>query len=275
MKFPFLQADISEDKIKMISLNEVVPNPHQPRRDFDQKELEELAESIKNYGVIQPITVRINDEDKYELIAGERRLRASKLLKLEKIPAVIRDFSNQEMAEVALVENLQRRDLDFLEEARAYQQLLEKFNLTQQELAEKIGKSQSTIANKLRLLNLPTDVRKFLNSPVISERHARALLKLKSLDDQLEIVRKIIENELTVKETEVLVKKILNPEKEEKKVVTLYRDLRLFTNTLNKTIEEIKTAGIDLKVEKEEKEGFIEYKILFPKKGYKRGDDIE
>lgn len=265
MKLPFIQTDNNNTEVEMIPVNKIKPNPFQPRIEFNRQDLEELAESIKNFGVVQPLTVR-KREDWYELIAGERRLRATKLLGYNEIPAIVRKYNDQEMAEIALVENLQRKDLDFLEEAQAYKKLIDEFGFTQRELAEKIGKSQSTVANKLRILNLPTDVCNYFSSPLITERHARALLKLEKKEEQVEVVKKIIKEELTVKETEKLIDSKINKKTNKNKVITLYKDLRLFTNTLNKTIKEMKTAGIDLKVEKEDKDDYIEYKILFPKK---------
>lgn len=264
MKFPFLQGDKNKDQVMMIPLDKIKPNPYQPRTDFNEEEIEELADSIKTYGVIQPVTLRPRG-DIYELIVGERRLRASRRLGLKEIPAVVKDFSDQEVAEIALVENLQRKNLNFLEEAEAYQKLLKNFALTQSELAERIGKSQSTIANKLRLLNLHTDVRKHFNSDLISERHARALLKLKDKNKQIEVIKKVKEKELTVKETEKLVNDLLSKDSQKRKVITVCKDLRVFTNTLKKTIKEMQVAGLKVEVDKEEDNRYIEYRIRLPK----------
>jgi len=180
MKIPFLNQENEKNKeqITEIKVEKIKTNPFQPRQEFKQKEIEELAQSIDNFGLIQAIIVR-KIEGGYELIAGERRLRAAKFLGKEVIPAVIKDFNDQEMAEIALIENLQRKDLNFLEEAQAYQRLLDEFDLTQNELAARVSKSQSTIANKLRLLKLSINVRKEILAADLSERHGRALLKLK------------------------------------------------------------------------------------------------
>ena len=178
--------------VQELPLNDIRPNPYQPRRQFSEGELAELADSIRRYGVLQPIVVRSGDEG-LELVAGERRLRACKMLGLDTIPAVVRDLSDEDLAVLALVENLQREDLHFLEEAQGYQRLLEEFGLTQEELAKRIGKSQSTIANKIRLLKLSPPVQDFISREIISERHARALLKLPGEEEQLAILEKIIE----------------------------------------------------------------------------------
>jgi ParB family chromosome partitioning protein len=266
MKLPFLKNNKENDEVEMIEISDIVSNPYQPRDTFESNSIKELADSIDSFGIIQPLTIR-ERKDKYELIAGERRLRAAKFLGYEKVPAIVRNFNNQEMAEIALVENLQRKDLDFVEESHAYTRLLEEFDLTQKELAEKIGKSQSTIANKLRILNLPKRVQKKVKSPKITERHARALLKLSDLEKQLNLIEKIKTNELTVRETEKIIKKILkNDEKKvEQKVTTVFKDLRVFTNSLNNTIDEMKEAGLEVRVEKNKSDEFIEYSIRLPK----------
>ena len=269
MKIPFIINDRSNkdgEKIIKILINAVIHNPYQPRTDFDEDEIKGLALSIKNYGIIQPITVRRKD-DKFELIAGERRLRASKYLGLEEIPAIVKDISEEKLAEIALVENLQRKDLTFLEETRAYQQILTKFNLKQKELAEKIGKSQSTIANKLRLLTLPEVVLKELISPLITERHARLLLKITEQSKQLEIIDLIKNKKLTVRETERVIERIKEKETKEKRIrKTYFKDLRVFTNTLEKSVQEMKNGGLKVKVDKMEDHAYIEFRIRLPKK---------
>ncbi|MGM0409394.1 MAG: nucleoid occlusion protein [Bacillota bacterium] len=268
MKFPFINKKNNEE-VEKIDIEKIDSNPYQPRDNFDQSSLDDLAESIKNFGIIQPLTIRTKG-DKYELIAGERRLKAAKLIGLNEVPVLIKDFDNQETAEIALVENLQRKDLDFLEEAHAYEQLIKEFQLTQKELAKKIAKSQSTVANKLRILKLDPEVQKKIKAPQISERHARTLLKLKNKEEQLEIIEKIIENNLTVRETTKIVNNYLeqkkeNDNKKKAKVKTVYKDLRVFTNSLNKTIEEMKDAGLEVKVNKNKSDDFIEYKIRLPR----------
>ncbi len=271
MKIPFIQGEKNKEEVVNVQIDNITANPYQPRVTFSSDEIIELANSIKSYGVIQPILLREHGE-KYELIAGERRLRACKSLGMDKVPAVIRDISDLEMAEIALVENLQRKDLNFMEEARAYQQLIEKFSLTQQDLAEKIGKGQSTIANKLRLLSLPTDVCKQIDVKYITERHARALLRLDDKESQLSVLEKIEEKELTVKETEKIVDDLLNSKKKKSTVYTVYKDLRLFINTLKNSINEMKEAGLNVQVEKSEEDEFVEFIIRLPKQKVEKTD---
>ncbi len=263
MKLSFLNKEKNTEIIE-VEIDKIEPNPFQPRKEFEEQDIKELAKSIKNFGIIQPVTLR-KKENKYEVIVGERRLRAVKYIKMEKIPAIIKDFNDQEMAEIALVENLQRKDLNFLEESQAYTKLIEKFNITQKELAQKIGKSQSTIANKLRLLKLSGNVREKLKSPEISERHARALLKINDEKIQIKVVQQIKDKQLTVKETESLIKKILNKNRKKQKITTVYKDLRIFKNSLNQTVEEMKKAGLEVKVEKNEDKKYFTYKIFLPK----------
>ena len=278
MKFPFLSMDDqNKNEIQMISIEKIFPNPYQPRKDFNEEDIQELAESIENFGLLQPLTLR-KKEEHYELIAGERRLRAAEAIDLNKVPCIVNDFNDEEMAEIALVENLQRKDLDFIEESLAYSKLINKFNLTQQELAKKLGKSQSTIANKLRILNLPEKIRAQLKSPTITERHARALLKLTNESNQLQVIKAVNKNELTVRETEELIDEILNKKTEEDESesnnkVTVYKDLRLFKNTLKKTISEMKEAGLNIKVEKNKDEDYIYYNICLPRQQKKSNMD--
>ncbi|OJT77656.1 nucleoid occlusion protein, partial [Clostridioides difficile] len=202
-----------EDKRVMeIPIEDVVPNPYQPRKIFSQVSLEELSNSIKVYGIIQPITVRAKD-GKYELIAGERRLRAAKLAELKTIPAIINNMNDESSAVLALLENLQREDLNFIEEAIGYENLIKEHAFTQQQLAEKLGKNQSTVANKLRILKLPNDIKMKLIENNLTERHARAFLKLPSEDLMQSVLDKVIKNELTVKKTEKLIQDVLEETK--------------------------------------------------------------
>ena len=272
MNFPFLSKKNKNNEVNLIEVDKISPNPYQPRTDFKEEDIKELAESIDNFGLIQPLTLR-KKNDKYELIAGERRLRAAKYNGLDKVPCIVNDFSDEEMAEIALIENLQRKDLDFIEESMAYSKLIEKFSLTQKELANKLGKSQSTIANKLRILNLSDEIRSELRNPLISERHARSLLKLSDVSDQKQVIDEILKEELTVRETQKYIEKLLNKSKNEgkqkdknNKRVTVYKDLRLFKNTIKQTIDEMKQAGLDVKVKQEKDEEFIRYQILLPRK---------
>ena len=268
MKIPFFnqEKEVDEDQIVKIKVPKIKANPFQPRQEFKQSEIKELAESIKNFGLIQAITVR-KIETGYELIAGERRLRAAKYLNKELIPAVIKNFNDQQMAEIALIENLQRKDLNFLEEAQAYQRLLDEFNLTQKELAARVSKSQSTIANKLRLLNLPDSIREKLLNKNLSERHGRALLKLDSEAEQLELIKEINKKELNVRDSEKLIKKKQKPSnsKKKKNIKHISDDLRLFANSLEKRISEIKDSGINVEFERSDDQDSIEYYIKLSK----------
>lgn len=194
----------NDTSITMLNTSLIVPNKYQPRKIFDETELTKLAESIKIYGIINPILVR-KKEDKYEIIAGERRFRATKMLGLTEIPAIIKNADEQQMAELALIENIQRKELSPIEEAKSYEEIMKIGNQTQQSLAQKLGKSQSAIANKIRLLSLPQEVQDALSHKKISERHARSLLTIEDKSRQLEILSKIINEKLTVKETDQII----------------------------------------------------------------------
>ena len=266
MKIPFFNQEDQKnrDQIVEIKIEEIKVNPFQPRQEFNQAEIKELADSIKNFGLIQAITVR-EKENEYELIAGERRLRAARLLNKEVIPAVVKDFNDQQMAEIALIENLQRKDLNFLEEAKAYQRLLDEFDLTQKELAARVSKSQSTIANKLRLLNLSEQIREKILAADLSERHGRSLLQLDSPAEQLSVVEEISKKGLNVRETEKLIKKRKQPAEKRKKIKHISDDLRLFANSLEKRISEIKDSGINVEFERSDDQDTIEYYIKLSK----------
>ena len=197
------------NEVRSIRLDEIIPNKLQPRTEFDNEKLNELALSIKQYGIINPIILR-KKNNQYEIVVGERRYRASKLLGLETIPARIIEVDDKTSAEIAIIENIQRENLSVIEEARSYRKLVDVCGITQEELAKKLGKSQGTIANKMRLLNLCDEVQEALMHNKISERHARALLQLKSIDDQRELLEKIISQKLSVKNTETEIKQIIN-----------------------------------------------------------------
>jgi len=203
----------------VVKLRLIEANSNQPRKVFDEDSLAELAESIKKYGVIQPIVVRKVD-DHYEIVAGERRWRAAKIAGLKEIPVIVKEYTEQEMAEISLIENLQREDLNPIEEARAYQTLITTYNLKQEEIAECVSKSRTVITNALRLLKLGERIQTMLIEGLISTGHAKVLLSLEDKNQQFEIAEKIIDEQLSVRETEKLVRNILNP-KEEKKQVEL------------------------------------------------------
>lgn len=253
-----------------LDINKIIPNKNQPRKSFDDKALEELSISIKSYGIIQPITVRKIYDDIYEIIAGERRFRAAKLINMASIPAVIVETGEEESAAMALIENLQREDLDFIEEAMAYERLIEDFNLNQTQLAEKVGKSQSTIANKMRILKLPESVKLKIKEGGLSERHARALLKIDDEEILLGLVERIVKKDLNVNATEKLVESIvedvnLNKTKD-KRYVRNFINYKIYINTIKNAYNEIVKTGINARFEQEESEEFIEIKVKIPKK---------
>ena len=194
----------SDNRIEYIAVSKLIVNPFQPRKIFNEEALQELAESIKEHGIIQPIVVR-KKEKKYEIIAGERRFRATELAGLKEIPAIVKEMTEQQMMEVAILENLQREDLTPIEEAEAYSSLIENLNFTQDALAKRLGKSRPHIANHIRLLQLPEDVRKLMNEGVLSMGHGRALLGLKNKGRIAEIAQKVIAQSLNVRQLESLV----------------------------------------------------------------------
>lgn len=194
----------------MMKISDIEPNREQPRKNFDKEALEELADSIRQFGIIQPIVVQKKD-DYYEIIAGERRWRAAKLAKVKEVPVVIKEYTKQEVMEIALIENIQRKDLNPIEEALAYKSLIDEYRLKQDELAKRVSKSRAAIANAMRLLKLTDEVQNMLINDEISMGHARALLALDQEDLQLEAAKVVIEKGLSVRDTEKLVKSILNP----------------------------------------------------------------
>lgn len=221
----------NDTSITMLNTSLIVPNKYQPRKIFDETELTKLAESIKLYGIINPILVR-KKEDKYEIIAGERRFRATQMLGLKEIPAIIKNADEQQMAELALIENIQRKELSPIEEAKSYEEIMKIGNQTQQSLAKKLGKSQSAIANKIRLLSLPQEIQDALSHKMISERHARSILTIEDKNKQLEVLNKIINEKLTVKETEQLIKSKEIDEEEIKKAINdLMKSLNIEDNS--------------------------------------------
>lgn len=261
------------EEIRQIPVDEIVPNPYQPRTVFDDEKIDELCQTIRTHGLIQPIVVRIRD-NRYELIAGERRLRASKKLGLERIPAIIKEFNDSQTASIALIENLQREGLTAIEEAIAYQKLIDLHNLTQESLAQRLGKGQSTIANKLRLLHLPQEIQNELLSRKITERHARALIPLKDTELQLKVLQELIEREWNVKQTETRVKQLLeaaeNPpvEKIEKKQKwkSFSRDSRIAINTVRQSIHMVQQSGLPVETDEQEHDEFYQFTIRIPKK---------
>lgn len=256
--------------VQYIDIDKIRPNPYQPRRNFEKIKLDELTNSIREYGVMQPITIRYINNTSYELVSGERRLRASKLAGLETIPAIVIDTSDRDSAVIALIENLQRQNLNYLEEAEGYQNLMMDYGITQEELAKKLGKSQSTIANKLRILRLSNTVKDMLVENNLSERHARALLKIPDESVQMSVINQIIIQNLNVKDTEELVEneiqKLLDnkfPE-EGQKVKIFVSDIRVITNTIKQAVDTMNRAGINAKYIMEKRDNSYEIKINIP-----------
>lgn len=285
-----------------IPISQIRTNPNQPRKDFNPDSLNELAASIRRYGVIQPITVKQGRFQKYELIAGERRLRAAKLAGMSYISAIVIEATPLESASIALVENLQRENLNFLDEAEAYNTLIKDFALTQTQLAERLGKSQASIANKIRILKLSPSIKKTIREKQLTERHARALLRLNKEGLQLRALRIICEDGLNVKQTDELITKLMEspvikkepqkeevvekkdfkdylPQKEKPKKAPKARlraltDVRLFSNTIKQAVEMMNRAGIDAKSEKIDNGNYIEFTVTIPKTEYQDLNDM-
>lgn len=245
---------MKEPIYKFIDINIIIANENQPRTHFEDEKIQELSESIIENGLLQPIVVRPYG-DVYQIVVGERRYRACKLAGLEEIPCIVQEYDENQSATAALVENIQREDLSAIEEALAYQTILDEQNLTQEQLAKIVGKSQSTIANKLRLLNLPITVQEAIRDRQISERHARALLQLDNTEKRNKMLKEIIDKDLTVDQTE---KKIKQTNK--KKVVhkTISSNVRIAINTINQAVKMCKDSGISIEsLESETEDDYI------------------
>lgn len=254
------------NKVIEIDIKDIIPNPHQPRTEFGEIEINALAESISQNGILQPLSVRKCGE-RYELIAGERRLRAAKRCGFTVVPCIIHEVSERHSAILALVENIQRQDLSFFDEAVAIEKLITYYGMTQEDAAAKLGKAQSTIANKLRLLRLTSDERELIMRFNLTERHARALLRVASASDRLIILEKIVKANLNVERTERLIDDFIGKEKIKssyKKRSKVFQNVKLFVNTINKAIETMQAAGISADSRKIENEEYIEYRVRIP-----------
>jgi ParB family chromosome partitioning protein len=257
-------------RVHMIKAGDIKRNPHQPRSYFDEEGLNELSESIRQYGILQPLTVRRSEKGGFELVAGERRLRASKLAGLREVPCILLDATEKQSSVLALVENLQRCDLDFFEEAEGIRRLILQFGLSQDEAARRLGKSQSAIANKLRLLRHPAEVTGAIRRYGLTERHARALLRIEGLEARLEAVEHIAREKLNVAQTEEYIERLLagTPEESEVKrgIRTLYvfKDIRLFLNTVTHAVEAMRRSGVNALFDKEERDEGIRLTIVIP-----------
>jgi ParB family chromosome partitioning protein len=241
-------------QVLQVPLSKIVPNPYQPRKEFESEALSELADSIRQYGVLQPLLVAPGKGDTYILIAGERRLRASTMAGLGTVPVIVSEYTSQQIAEIALIENLQRKDLHYLEEAEGYEKLVNTFHLTQESMAIRVGKKQSTIANKLRLLRLPSSVRKKLHDSDLTERHARVLLKLENEELQKAVLQKVLKGHFNVRQTEALVEKTLKEAgklNQKKPRFVIVNDVRIYLNSIKEIMETVKTSGIPSSMEQE------------------------
>lgn len=232
-------------RTEYIPIEWIARNKNQPRKNFDEESLSELADSIAKVGIIQPLTVKMIQGGKYELVAGERRLRASQMVGLNRVPCIIIEASEEDSAFISMIENIQREDLNFVEEAMGYKKLLSAYNLTQDKLSNIIGKKQSTIANKLRILTLDENILDLLNENQLTERHARALLKLPS-NERLPVAKKIVKKGLNVRQTEELIEtmNIKDGLNSVKRSITNVFDKRIYTNTIKKAYNDIKKTGV-------------------------------
>lgn len=253
MKGEALQKN-TDVQVLYVPLSKIVPNPYQPRKEFESEALSELVDSIRQYGVLQPLLVAPGPDNNYILIAGERRLRASTMAGMDSVPVIVSEYTTQQIAEIALIENLQRKDLHYLEEAEGYEKLVNTFHLTQESMAGRVGKKQSTIANKLRLLKLSPSVRNTLHESDLTERHARALLKLENEETQKTVLKKIIKDHLNVKQTETLVDKTLKQEgklNKKKPRIVIVNDVRIYLNSIKNIMDAVKNSGIPSCMEQE------------------------
>ena len=263
-----------EDRVlRRVRISEISRNPNQPRRYFDPEAIATLAESIRQYGVLNPLTVRRTAGGGYELVAGERRLRAARVAGLTDVPCLLINADGEDSSVIALVEILQRRDLDFFEEANGFKRLIDQFGLTQEEAARKVGKTQSAVANKLRLLRLSQQNMELIRRNNLTERHARALLRLSEEADRINVTNYIIEHELNVSRTEEYIDEFLKakekpeplPEQDGgRHVVRLFKDVRFFLNTLNRAVGVMVDAGIGATVQQQESDDGLTLTISIP-----------
>ena len=260
---------LENGRILYIPIRQIRPNPSQPRKIFDPEGLRELAASIEQYGILQPLTVR-RHLGEYELVAGERRLRAAKMAGCTEVPCILLTVDEEQSGMVALVENLQRRDLDYIEEAEGLSRLMRLYGLNQEQAAQRVGKSQSAVANKLRLLRHSPKVLELLRRYQLSERHARALLKLPTEAERLEVLEAIVKQQLNVAKTEAYIDAYLEKQKQKepkrglRKLIV--RDVRLFLNSVNHSLELVRGAGIDAVSEQQETDSEIVLTIRLPKR---------
>ena len=257
-----------KERVLTLRVEDIRPNPHQPRQTFDDEGLRELASSIRRHGILQPLTVRSAGGGKWELVAGERRLRAAKLAGLEKVPCIRREADDRESALLALVENLQRRDLHYLEEAAAIAAYIRQAGVTQEEAAAQLGRSPSALANKLRLLRLSPACRELLVQNGLTERHARCLLRLEDEEERLAALRHIADKQLNVAQAEQYIEQrlsVLQSTPSKRRRTFILKDVRLFLNSLDRGLRLVREAGVDARSERQETDDAILLTIRIPK----------
>lgn len=268
MAFMRKRGLFESNRVLFLSTDSIVPNPNQPRKKFNQEGLTELADSIREHGVLQPLSVRRLPANRYELISGERRLRAAKIAGLENVPCILVNADDLESSLLALIENLQRRDLDFVEEATALQKLISTYHLSQEDAAKRVGKSQSAVANKLRLLKLTPELLEELRASGLTERHGRALLRVPE-EQRLEVLSHIKEHNLNVAQTDAYIDALLvppeQPPSKPRKPTIYIKDIRLFLNTLRRGLDTMQRSGLNAQCGKEESEDSITLTITIPK----------
>lgn len=259
------------DKRRVVELpaEKLIPNPRQPRKTFSKEELDGLSRSIASNGLLQPISVRRTSGGKYEIIAGERRWRACVQAGMRQIPCLVQECSDAQSAVLAILENLQRQDLQVFEEAEGIRRLMEDWGVTQEEAARRLGKSQSAIANKLRLLRLTSEERKCIVENGLSERHARAILRIPQEEARKKLLAQVVEKGLTVRQTEELIEKALEekPAKPSKGRTFIAKDIRLFLNTIDHAIRTMQDAGILAQADRKDMGDYLEYTVKIPKTG--------
>ena len=268
------KSDFLSSRVHYLPVDSIRPNPHQPRKVFSESGLRELAESIRQYGILQPLTVR-RCGGAYELVAGERRLRAAGMAGLKEVPCLLARVDEEDSALLALIENLQRRDLDCWEEAEAIARLISLYRLTQEQAAERIGKSQSAVANKLRLLRLSQPVRRALQTHHLSERHARALLRLEDEHEQLCAVHTIVQRQYNVARTEEYIEELLEKNRRQppqRRTTYVIKDVRLFLNSVERGLRLMQQAGVAACCGRQDTEEEILLHIRIPRRGGKRNE---
>ena len=261
------KGDFLSTRVQYVSLSQLAPNPQQPRRSFDEAALRELADSIRAYGILQPLTVRRVGSG-YQLVAGERRMRAARIAGLREVPCLVAQVDEQDAGMLALIENLQRRDLDYMEEAAAIARLLRRYGLSQQQAAEKLGRSQSAVANKLRLLRLEEPVAEALHHYGLTERHARALLRLEDPEQRLAAVEHIGKNQLNVADAEGYIDRLVaqnQTTQPRRRSAYIIKDVRLFLNSVDRGVRLMQTAGVGAKVSRRDTEDAICITVTIPR----------